>query len=731
MAKDPLKYFRIEAKELLEGLSRGALDLDGGAAAKEAVPRLLRLAHTLKGASRVVKQAAIADLAHALEDALAPHRDAAGPVPRPVVAEALKLVDALAARVTSLEAVPASAPSPSPAPAPVSAAPAPSPAPAPTPSPSPATTPAPAARAPAPETFETVRVEISEVEGLLAGISEAAVQVAALRERARELRDLRRSADQLVLALRSVPGGARPLAEDVADSLGRVGRALAAGLDRAERELRDDRDRADRLRLVRTGSIFGPLERAVRDAAESLGKRVELEATGGETRIDAHVLTALRTALLHVVRNAVDHGIEPEAERARAGKPPVGRIKLHFERRGGGRVAFRCADDGRGIDVEAVRRKAARRGLVTPQDAAGLTLEQACGLVFEGLTTREEAGAVSGRGVGLDVVRETAVRLKGSASATSEPGRGTAIEIVVPVSLSSLPVLAVGAAGDVLSVPLDAVERTLRVASGEVLRDGGRATVLVDREPVPYAPLERALGRAPAAPAPADGDAGTAVLVRAGDRRAVVGVERLHGVEDVVIRPLPAVVGPLALVVGASFDAEGTPRLLLDPGALVETVRAGGAAALLARPSPGGTWGGDGAGEGPRPILVIDDSLTTRILEQSILESAGYRVELATSAEEGLLKAQAGRYGLYIVDVEMPGMNGFEFVTRTRADPTLGAVPAIMVSSLAAPEDRRRAAEAGARAYMVKGEFDQGRFLATVGELLRSGEVGGGTGGAG
>jgi two-component system chemotaxis sensor kinase CheA len=221
---------------------------------------------------------------------------------------------------------------------------------------------------------------------------------------------------------------------------------------------------------------------------------------------------------------------------------------------------------------------------------------------------------------------------------------------------------------------------------------------------VRFVPLARLLGRP--APRIRKRRAWSAVLVTSGERVVALGADRLLGTSEVVVHPLPRFVGAHPAVAGAALDDDGTPRLVLDPAGLVAAAEAEGAPEE-AGPSPG-----------TAPILVVDDSLTTRRLEQSILESAGYEVELAASAEEALDKAAARRFGLFVVDVEMPGMDGYEFVRKTRADPRLAATPALLVTSRGAPEDRRRGMEAGARGYIVKSEFDQGRLLATIRELM-------------
>jgi two-component system chemotaxis sensor kinase CheA len=257
-------------------------------------------------------------------------------------------------------------------------------------------------------------------------------------------------------------------------------------------------------------------------------------------------------------------------------------------------------------------------------------------------------------------------------------------------------------------LPLDAIRRTPRLPAAPVGRRGERDSIAVDGEVVPFARLAQVMRRQAG---PARRRFWPTVVVQAGGRAAALAVDRLVGTADVVVRRLPAVVQAEPFVAGAALDADGTPRLVLDALGVVQAVA--GLEHAVARPAP--------APAVPRVlrVLVVDDSLTTRMLEQSILESAGYQVELASSGEEGLAKARAGRFGLFLVDVEMPGIDGFEFVRRSRQDPLLSGTPAILVTSRSSPEDLRRGEEVGARAYIVKGDFDQGVLLGKIRELVR------------
>jgi two-component system chemotaxis sensor kinase CheA len=355
------------------------------------------------------------------------------------------------------------------------------------------------------------------------------------------------------------------------------------------------------------------------------------------------------------------------------------------------------------VDIAAVRRELVARGIESPTGVAALSEEALLSrLLSAGVTTAGVTTQHSGRGVGLGLVHDVATRLKGAASIHARRGQGTSVEIAVPVALAAVPALLVTAAGVAAAIPLDAVRRTLRVQPDELARSAEGTAVSHEGKLIPFVPLATALRL--------DGDAQaprpwSAVVVGAGERLAAVGVDRLRGTAEVVVRSLPALLDADPVVAGAMLDGAGNPELVIDaPGLL---------AVAQSRRAPLGA-----AAPASLPLLVVDDSLTTRMLEQSILESAGYEVDVAVTAEQALEKARARRYGVFIVDVEMPGMDGFEFVSRTRADPELSRTPAILVSSRDSEEDFARGERAGASAYIVKGEFDQGRLLGTIRGLL-------------
>jgi two-component system, chemotaxis family, sensor kinase CheA len=681
MAKDPYRYFRVEARELVEQLNRGVLGLEKRVEDEEAVPRLLRLAHTLKGAARIVRQGEIADHAHAIEDILAPWRDGVDAVPREPIDAMLKLLDDIGTRVAALTPV-ADAESPK------------------------------SGKPAIEEALRTGRVDIVEMDALLIGISQTHAQVAALRrsqgaaERARDLAELlvQQMSPRHGRVERLAGGASKSMAEELRTILRDLDRGLAVGVDRMERDIRQVRDATERLRLIAAAAIFTALERTARDAARTLGKRVNFEGRGGDVRLDAEVLSLVQGALLQMVRNAVAHGIESEGERIALGKPVAGRVIVDIARQGR-HIVFSCTDDGAGVDLDAVRRAVQRKGWL-PAATQGLSGEALLQLLLRGgLSTASSVTEVAGRGIGLDVVRDAVERLGGDVAVQTAAGQGTTVRLIVPLPIASLEALLVEAAGAVASIPLDAVTRTLRLRAHEIARTAQGDAVVHDGKVIPFIWLSRILR--PATPSRRDRKFGSAVIVRGANSLAAIGVDRLLGTASLVLRPLPELAPATHVVAGASLDVEGNAQIVLDPEGLVSEAQSAGPP--MRQPESSRV-----------AVLVIDDSLTTRTLEQSILESAGYIVHAVASAEEALDQARRHRYGLFLVDVEMPGMDGFTFVERARADPALHDVPAILITSRSSPEDRQRGKEVGAQAYIVKSEFVQTEFLQRVQQLVQS-----------
>ncbi len=680
--KDPYKYFRIEARELSDALNKEVLELEKTDQPMEVIARLLRYAHTLKGASRVMKLPAIADIAHGIEGIVSPFRDSQASIPSAIPNQVLALLDALSLRLTDLEQASAQSSSGNHALEESKSK---------------------EEKFPPIRKWDTVRLEVADVDAVLEKMSEVTTQIALLRQEMSGLIRIRRLSTQL-----GDRGGfdsqlkTLSIMEEINSRLDRFNRVSVEALDQAERDLRQAHERTERLRLLPAASLFDFLERTVRDAAGAMGKQVRFEAAGGDQRMDAPVLSSLQEAMLHIVRNAVAHGIETPKARALAGKPTEGVVRIEVGRRAG-KVSFSCRDDGRGIDAAEISRLAKAKGLLPDTVGRLPDMQEAVKILLHGgISTAEKLTELSGRGIGLDVVRETVEGLRGEVRVESQPGKGTRVLIEVPYSMSTFATLAVEADGESILIPFECVKRAVRLLEAEVARSPEGDTVLFDGHAIPLLPLEGVFSRNQVqirAHRPG-------VVVESAAGMAMVGVDRIIGVQETVSRPLPALAVSDGLLSGASLDVNGNPCLVLDPEGLIDKARFRRGAKSIRSEAV------------ERIILIVDDSLTTRMLEQSILESAGYTVDLAVSGEEALIKARQKSYSLFLVDVEMPGMDGFQLLDHFRSDAGLRNIPAILVTSRSSREDRRRGESVGARDHIVKGEFDQARLIARIKELI-------------
>jgi two-component system, chemotaxis family, sensor kinase CheA len=683
MAQDPYKYFRPEAHDLVDQFAKGVLEIEKGGGSD--VQKLLRLAHTLKGAARVVKQSEIANCAHAIEDTLSPFREDADKLGREQIDAVLEQLDAISDRLATLSPEPAIRGEAAPA------------------------------RRESDQGPRTVRTDIAETDAVLDSVAETHVLLNTLRGTAQRVEQARRLTDHLLSQV-ALPAGApeaprlnvnvngrAAMVDELRRRFSGIGREFSTTIDQMDRELRQLRETAERLRLVPAEIVFTALERTARDAARALGKQVTFEGKGGSIRLDSHVLEIVQGALIQLVRNAVAHGIESEAERQGAGKPAAGSVCVEVTRRGRD-IMFTCRDDGRGVDLEAIRRVAAERGLLKSGGQASNAGDLMQMLLRGGISTAQTVTAVSGRGIGLDVVREAIEKLGGKVQIDTKLGTGTAFELLLPPSLASMEALivAIGGAGNAASIPLEAIRGALRITPQDISRSGANGTIAHGDAAIPFA----ALGTLLNGEAPSDARNWIVIVVAGPQGRAAIGVDRLLGIGRTVMRALPQGMQASAAVAGASLDAEGNPQLVLDPNGLVAAAhRSGVKSAATAAPK--------------LPVLVVDDSMTTRMLEKSILESAGYSVELALSGEEGIELLRRKRVGMILVDVEMPGMDGFTFIERIRADSDLRETPAILVTSLASNEHIKRGRDVGANGHIVKSEFNQADLLAMIERLMR------------
>jgi two-component system chemotaxis sensor kinase CheA len=666
--------FAEEAEARLGTLSELLLELERAAGDPELLSALFREAHTLKGAAAVVGFGDVLGVAHAMEEVLEELRRGARPATPPLVDALLGVVDGMralvgaalagqdraedAARlVATLQAPPASA----------------------APDPDPGSGPAAPGRVPASRRpqVESIRLPVERLDELVRLVGEAS---------AATLRAGRLVAERL---------GVEPAAVPELHELSRILESL--------------QERTLRARMVPFGRIAEPLRRAARDLARSLGKQVELELRGQETELDRGVLQQVADPLLHLVRNAVDHGIEPPEARLLAGKPPAGTIRIRAAQLGS-EVVVTVADDGRGIDLEQVRRRAQAAG----DSLDGVADEEAIYAIFRsGLSTAAAVSEVSGRGVGLDVVRASLVAVRGRVEVQSEPGEGSEFRLSVPITLAVLPCLVVEAAGRRYGIPMHSVVSAEAAGWAEDQIEG-QPMIRARDQVLPVAGLAATLGDAGAAGQAPDGR-GPAVVVASTTRRHAFRVDALVGQRDVVVKDLGRLLPRLELLAGASLEPDGSILLVLDVAGLVDRARwmRPGTGAGRGLPAPAGVPAAGAAG-----ILVVDDTAVVRELERSILEDAGYQVRAVADGRQALAELAEAPADLVVTDLDMPNCDGLELTRAIRAQPALAGLPVVVVTSKAGEADRRLAMDAGADAYLVKAGLDRDALLAVVGRLL-------------
>jgi two-component system chemotaxis sensor kinase CheA len=552
-----------------------------------------------------------------------------------------------------------------------------------------------------------------QVEHLIAGRSQQVRRTDALRDMLdgthNTIVHLERSASQLSLtgggealeSLRNAVLNLRGIQKRLVELL-KEGTREGEQLNLVAQVVRDDlRD----LRMVPAGQVLEPLRRTVREVSARLSKQVELFISGGEVRLDRRILDALKDPLLHLVRNAIDHGIESPEARREAGKNEKGKLWVRVEPRGT-RIAVVVEDDGGGLSPAKVRATAVKRGLLSAEAAAKLADPQAARLIFQpGFSTRDQVTETSGRGVGLDVVLATAQRLQGAVDVSYTDGQGTRFTIDLPLTLASALGLLIRVGTSIVAVPSDMVERVFRLAPSDVGTVAGRVVVRVDNDQLTFLSLAEAIGL-PRLPLALDtGKMQSVMLLTLGKDRVVFAIDEVVGQQDIVVRSL----GPHLKGVGHLAGAA-----VLDDGRLVPVLNA---PELLRAASP--STRGITTGEIRRPrILVCDDSLTTRFAMKSLLEIAGYPVVTASDGEEAWEVLERTPCQLVVSDWQMPRLDGVGLARRIRAHPSLHRTPIILVTSLDSPEERAAGLEAGADGYLVKREVERGKLLDLVRQLL-------------
>ncbi|WP_136512992.1 hybrid sensor histidine kinase/response regulator [Geomonas edaphica] len=675
-----LEIFCREAEEHLASLQSGLLVLEKNPARTELLHELLRNAHTLKGSARMVGLADISAITHTMEELLKGMEQGLRRVDAETIDLLLKGADAVALITSALmrgvppeldverfvaeyergesgRLLPAE-----PLEAKVEGA-----------------------------VADTVRADVKTLDNLVNLVGEMIINRKRLEAKLEGLKEL---------CYELPPEKAAPFAafrgeleEDI----------LYLGF-----LIQDLHEKTMGLRMLPLKTISDGLERLVRDLSLQLSREVQFEIEGQGIEMDRVLLDGLKPILIHLLTNALSHGIEPPEAREAAGKPRRGSVLLSA-RHEGNSVLVEVRDDGRGMDPAAIKAAAVTRGVIEAREAEGLTDEEALYLTFRpGFSTAEIVTDISGRGVGMDVVKKNIERVKGNVTLSSETGRFTQVTLQLPLTLSVLDALIITCGGETFAVPATYLQEILKVRRSEITTMGTDEVIKVRGATTPLYSLAGMLGL------PARRDAGDAplpvIVLKHCDQRIACIVESHVGYSEVVVKGLGKQFGNVRYLFGATIMGDGNPALILNVPDLFQP--GGGAPRAVLSPEE------EEAVRRRPKVLVVDDSITTRTMEQSILAGQGYHVVTAVSGEDAMEKSAADRFDLIISDVEMPGMNGFELTRLLRASETYQDTPIIIVSSLSRDEDKRQAIQAGAQAYIVKGAFDQGLLLETVQMLI-------------
>ena len=731
-----LELFRREAESQVHVLTEGLLALDRNAQDLAAIEPLMRAAHSLKGAARIVNLDDVERLAHAMEDCFVAAQKGKIRLTTQRIDRLLAGVD-LIDKISSLgeQEAPgwleanrlkigellvgvydAADPGKLNEPAPVAEA-----------MPAPPKVEEPAEPAGARDE-QVLKVNVRNFDRLLSLASEARVTANALQPFVQSMRHFKKKQHEMFAALDQL---VQEIGSTVADELVKEKARLVqhksepvkqmlierlADIEAYERRLmsgsQETLDEVLKLRMRPFRDGVQAFPRMVRDLARSLGKNVRLEIRGEDTLVDRDVLARMESPLNHILRNAVDHGIESPQERAAAGKPGEGTIRLEA-RHNGGMLSIQVSDDGRGLAPERIREKIVERKMATPQMAADMSADELLDFLFlPAFSLKEKASEVSGRGVGLDVVHAVVRQLYGAIRLETEPGKAFRTHITLPLSQSVVRAVVVGIAGEAYAAPIAKIERVMTVMPEEIHSLEDRQFFSIGNDHIGLVSAAQLLELA-GTPSATGGL--PVVVIGSGQRRYALAVDRIVGEQNLAVQPIDAIFGKIRDVSAAALLDDGSPALILDIADLLVSIEKLLNEGRLHRlPAPGSTSTGTRA----KRILVVDDSLTVRETERKLLQARGFDVAVAVDGMDGWNAVRSADFDLVITDVDMPRMDGIELVTLIKKDSHLHNLPVMIVSYKDRPEDRSRGVTAGADYYLTKGSFHDETLLEAVFDLI-------------
>lgn len=467
-----------------------------------------------------------------------------------------------------------------------------------------------------------------------------------------------------------------------------------------------------RVLMMPFSSLLEIFPKMVRDLSRSLGKEVELIMRGSEVEIDKRILEELKTPLIHLLRNSLDHGLETPEVRARYEKPARGTVMINVSQTSGSSVEILISDDGGGIDRTKVTQAAVKKGLLSAQAADALDEQAALGLIFQSeVSTSPIVTDISGRGLGMAIVREKIEKLGGQISVETQLKEGTSFRILVPLTLATFRGVFVETAGRTFVIPTTSVERVARIKRSEIKTVEGKETLAIDGRPVALVHLDTLLGL-PRKNVQQSEEILLTLILGTGDKRIACRVDEIENEQEVLFKSLGSFLSHVPNVAGATVLGSGKVIPILHVPDLLKTAGEEGRTHSVMMAAEGSRE------ESNKSVLIAEDSVTSRMLLKGILETAGYRVTTAVDGAEAFALLQKTAFDILVSDVEMPRMDGFELTAKVRSTEQLAQVPVVLVTGLDSREDRERGITAGADAYIVKTSFDQSNLLDVVQRLI-------------
>jgi two-component system chemotaxis sensor kinase CheA len=504
----------------------------------------------------------------------------------------------------------------------------------------------------------------------------------------------------------------RSTARQLTEKIRELTAAVAADRRTLVKMIDNLQDTAKELLMQPLNATFDILPRIVRDIAHEQGKEVDIIIQGGEVELDRRIQEEMKDPLIHLVRNCVDHGIEPPVQRLGRNKPARGRININVAQQGTGKVVIEIADDGQGIDRGQVLKAAQKLAFISSEDSGNADQQLINSLIFRsGLSTSPIVTDISGRGLGLAIVREKTERLGGTVMLETEPGVKSVFRITLPVMLAAFHGVIVRAAGHTFVLPAMNVERVMRVPRENIKTVENRAVIQVNGHSLSLARLADVLGLPRGNHPEPDAKFLSVVVLNSGGDSIAFGVEEVLHEQEILLKDLGSRLKHVRHFTGSSPLGSGRLVPFLNAADLMQTAMEASANRVPALAD-------EGAEPRIKSILVVEDSITARSLLKNILEAAGYQVQTAVDGIDAMTSLKTGSFDLVVSDVEMPRMDGFDLTEKIRADNKLKDIPVILVTALASREHRERGIDAGANAYIVKSNFDQSGLIEIVRRYL-------------